>query len=502
MPLAAQAGAYNGASLWFGCGTGDYEGHGRGNPGAEAYYDREWVQVRQGDSRSFLMVAQVYTPDHTDEVGEPRSGWFYIRRPSRYIDAGIRIVDAETRTVSLVPDQALLLKVEPAVDRFDRVLIRVDIETSKTEGKRNTEGRNEVRLIAYADGIGEVARTSVDLNRARRGNAAALDTSDQGVAFTPALGVRTSGDGYVPETYLADLRVQQINEGAAYRLLDARSVPLSTPPALASKTPAGSDHRAISLPMEKRAPTTSAHVDDSRPRLARGADRSMPPLSRTPPATRAELPIAPTAATTRFTARPARPGRPARSAGALTVSRVGIVSRGTRHAAATASVARVAQRIVIAIDTSSSMRPYIDRARAAATEALLALKPGDSFVVLDCAAEVRPYRAEWTQATPEAVRTALDWVRGLQVTSGTNISGTLERAFGFPEVGRLLLITDGGAASRGIVDEKQLLQFAHDRNTGGTRIDVVLVVQAPTDNIASRLAEESHGLTHFRLRIP
>jgi hypothetical protein len=219
IPFAGvKAGNYPGAALWFATGVGDYERRGRGAQGSYAYYDQTWLRVRQGDSRTFLLVAQVYTPDQGDSVQEPRNGWFYIRRPSRYIDAGIRLVDAQTRTVSLAPEQALLLPVEPVLDRFDRVLLRIDITTHKEAGKRNTEGKNEVRLIAYADGIGEVARTTLDLNRARRGGDPALDTSDEGVMFAPAFGLRRPDAGYVPEFYLGSVRVQQINDGAVDRI--------------------------------------------------------------------------------------------------------------------------------------------------------------------------------------------------------------------------------------------------------------------------------------------
>jgi hypothetical protein len=211
--LAANAGAYPGASLWFACGAGDEEGRSRGDRGCYGYYDGAWARVRQGDARSFVIVGQVYTPDHTDEVGEPRGGWFYIRRPSRHIDAGIRIVDAATRSFSFVPQQALMLKVEPALGRFDRVLLRVDVTTEKPQGRPNSQGRNEVRLIAYLDGVGEVSRTVLDLAR-YPGGTAALDAGDEGVAFAPAFGVLTSAHGYVPEFYLAAVRLQQINDGA------------------------------------------------------------------------------------------------------------------------------------------------------------------------------------------------------------------------------------------------------------------------------------------------
>jgi len=405
IPLAAKAGDYPGTALWFAAGAGDYEGRGRGGSGCYAHYDQSWVQVRQGDTRSFLIVAQVFTPDHTDEVGEPRGGWFYIRRPSRYISAGLRVVDAETRTVSLAPEQELLLKVEPALDRFDRVLLRVDITTQKQDGKRNTEGKNELKLAAYADGIGEVARATVDLNKARRGGAAALDTSDTGVAFAPAFGVRNSGDGFVPEFYLANLRVQQINDGPVEVIKgEPQPVPLAPKPAVASK---------------------------------------------------AAAPVAPR------------------------------TIQGPRS-------------LVLAVDTSSSMAPMFDKARAALLETLGTLKPGERFALLDFCASVKPFAEDWTDVNPETLKRAAAWVQGLKVSSGTNTSGMLERALAYKGVNSIMIVTDGGAPNAGVTDAGQLLTFVRGKNASGARIDAVLVGQAPPDNLLARLAQENGGTTRTR----
>jgi Mg-chelatase subunit ChlD len=473
IPLAASAGSYSGAALWLATGAGDYQRQGRGSPGSHAYYDDGWLEVRQGEQRTFLVSAQVYTPDHTDEVGEPRSGWFYIRRTSRYIDAGVRIVDAQTRSVSLVPQQALMLKLEPAEDRFDRVLLRVDVLTHREPGKRNTEGRNEVKLIAYADGIGEVARSVVDLNPARRGTDAALDTSDAGVALAPAFGVRGANDGYTPELFIAALRVQQINDGEV-RIVRGDGTPRP---------------RAARFAAARRASRPGA----SDARKAPGAETVVARAAAGP------LPAPPRLAAARLDklelnarVREPQPRLPAprETPAAARMAKV--------EASALLPPRKGARSLIIAIDTSSSMRPYFEKARAAALELLAGLKAGDRFVLLNYYSQVEPYAPEWTPATRENLQKAAAWVQALPVASGTNTSTMLERALGFRGLTAVVLITDGGAPTAGVTDPAQLLAFTHDRNRLQARLDVVLVAPAPSDNLASRLAAENGGLTRFR----
>jgi hypothetical protein len=396
LPLASGAGTYSGAALWFGAGTGDYDGKPRG-PVCRAFYDREWLKVKAGESRSFLFVAQVYVPDHTDEVGEPRAGWFYMRRPSRYVDLGVRVVDAATRTVSQTPEAALFLPVEPALDRFDRILLRVDVRARRTDSAGRSEP-GELKVIAYLDGIGEVARATVELKPPRR--PAATDLDDGSIALAPALGIRTAADGYVPEVYLASLRAQQINDDPIEVLRPEGGPP---PPAPS-------------------------------------------PVDGTPSP---------------------RPFRSPRS-------------------------------VVIAVDTSSSMTSVLDRARAAAAEVLVALKPGERFAILDCAGDVRDYAPGWTTVTAESVKAAVMWVQRLQARAGTNTSVMLERAFAYRGLNYLAVVTDGGAPTLGLTDQNQLVRRARELNAPDARVDALLVGDAPADNPAARIARENGGAVVHR----
>jgi hypothetical protein len=345
--------------------------------------------------------------------------------------------------------------------------------THREAGKRNTEGRNEVKLIAYADGIGEVARAIVDLNPARRGSDAALDTSGAGVALAPAFGVRGASEGYTPELYLAALRVQQINDGEvrvvrgdgsprprAPRLAAAKPGPRPGGPA-ARKTPGAETvvARAAAGPLPAPPRLAAARLDV--PRLQAKVREPQPRL----PAAR-EVPAA--AHTAKAEANALLPPR-----------------KGARS-------------LVIAIDTSSSMRPYFEKARAAALELLAGLKAGDRFVLLSYFSQVQPYAPDWTSASRENLQKAAAWVRSLQVASGTNASAMIERALAYTGAGTVTLITDGGPPNSGVTDPIQLLSFTHERNRARARLEVVLVAPAPSDNLASRLAAENGGLTRFR----
>jgi hypothetical protein len=305
-----------------------------------------------------------------------------------------------------VPNQAaLLLKVEPALDRFDRVLLRVDVSLSRQdqEGRRNTEGANEVKIIAYVDGVGEVARASISLNGAQRNGRPALDSSDAGVLLTPVFGLRNSGDGYVPEFYLAGLRAQQIGEGETEVVRPGDPLPLvAAAPAPALAAPAA---RVVTLP--------------PAPKGARG--------------------------------------------------------------------------LVVAVDTSSSMAPVIEKARGAALELLASLQPGDRFALLDCFREVHAYAADWTPATPDNVRRAQEWLRGLQVKSGTNTAGALERALAYAGATQVVLVTDGGPPSTGHTDPAQLAQLARARLAPRGRVDAVFVAPPPDGSLVARLARDTGG---------
>ncbi len=418
LALAARAGEYSGAALCFGTGMGDYLGASRGGNGAMAGYDDEWVQVRQGESRSFLIVAQVYVPDQSDAVGEPRAGWFYINRSSRYIDVGLRVLDAAGRTISLAPDPALLIKVEPTMARFDRVLLRVDVVTSRAEGKRHSEGRNELKLIAFLDGVGECARAVLDLNKARRGNEAVIDGSSEGVVFAPAFGSRRPDAGYVPEFYLASARVHPIS---------------------ATEGP-----EAVTLVQRSE-----------RVRVER-VPAPLPDATRTP-------------------------GRP-----------MAVL------AAKPAPASTTPRRVVMIVDTSSSMAPYLEKARTEVLETLASLGPNDRFALLKGAATASAFLPDWSVATPAAVEQARAWVRGLTISPGTNTSQWLERALAFPGVSLVVLVTDGGPPSAGITSPDALSTFVRERNVGRARLNAVLVTPAASDNIASRLALEQRGSIRLR----
>jgi hypothetical protein len=185
-PLAGGAGPYPGTALWIANGVGDLEGRNPAGEGAAAYFDGGWIEVAPGTSRSFLVELQLYTPDHSLEVGEPRDGWFYIRRPSRAVWVGLRLADRSSLATALGPGQ-LQVPLETAPNRFERVLLRGDVK------------QDVVSVIAFISGVGEVGRASARVQSAK------------GLALAPMVSLRRPQDGSAVECFVAGLRELPIN---------------------------------------------------------------------------------------------------------------------------------------------------------------------------------------------------------------------------------------------------------------------------------------------------
>lgn len=247
LPFAGAREAYGGAALWLANGVGDYAGHNANPEGAFAYYDAGWVVVPARQSRAWLADLQIFTPDHSDEVGEPRDGWYNgSRRGSRYVAVGVRVADGKTRAANIGPP-TLLVNVEPAPDRWDRVLLRVDVKPG------------QVTLIAFIAGIGEIGRATAKVD------------ANADVAVAPLVGIRRPGQGFVPELYVGGLKVSAIGDGP---LAVAKGVPVvpPAPPVVAAQAPIPPTAPPLRLPAgpgPERVILVIDHSSSMQPHLAR-----------------------------------------------------------------------------------------------------------------------------------------------------------------------------------------------------------------------------------------
>ena len=117
LALADNQGAYAGTALWIANGVGDYNDQVFNYDGAWAVYNRGWIVTPQGKSQTLVMDMQMYTPDHTEDIGEPRSGWHDYGQTSRYISVGFRVADGATHSRD-IGQSTLWVKIEPACRSF------------------------------------------------------------------------------------------------------------------------------------------------------------------------------------------------------------------------------------------------------------------------------------------------------------------------------------------------------------------------------------------------
>lgn len=144
---------------------------------------------------TYLVKVKLWVPDHVEEVGEQRAGFIYIGRPSRYVDVGLRVLDAKGDPIS---GGAYIVRVEPKVGMSDTALVRVDI----TPG---TEASSQASMLVtgYTEGRSEWGRAQgwIQPGAVKGGK----------VYVEPVLGVGYVQDGYVPEAYVTGLEVYRVN---------------------------------------------------------------------------------------------------------------------------------------------------------------------------------------------------------------------------------------------------------------------------------------------------
>ena len=104
--------------------------------------------------------------------------------------------------------------------------------------------------------------------------------------------------------------------------------------------------------------------------------------------------------------------------------------------------------VTLVLDVSGSMQGRkIEQAREAGKQLLGTLRPNDRFRLVDFSSDVRTFRDDFVNASPENVREAARYLDDLRAEGGTNIEGALrEVARSHVAEGRLplvLFITDG-----------------------------------------------------------
>lgn len=157
--------------------------------------------------------------------------------------------------------------------------------------------------------------------------------------------------------------------------------------------------------------------------------------------------------------------------------------------------------LTLVVDVSGSMSgEKMDQARAALQQALGGLRATDRFRLISFSGGITQYREGFTRATPEAIRTAREFVEGLSAGGGTNIEGAVRAVLDAPgggggRLGVALFLTDG-VPTVGEQNPERLAGLAAGR-LGGVRFFTIGVGHDVNTYVLDRLAVEGRGAAEY-----
>lgn len=156
--------------------------------------------------------------------------------------------------------------------------------------------------------------------------------------------------------------------------------------------------------------------------------------------------------------------------------------------------------IVVAIDVSGSMSgEKLLQAKAAVGQLLGSLRDGDRFRLVAFESGVRRFDADWTTATADGRRRALQWVNALETGGGTNIAGALDEASSQPpsdgSLGVIIFLTDG-LPTVGEQDPEKIAARAEEHR-GAFRVFSFGIGYDVNTYLLDRLTEGARGVTEY-----
>jgi Ca-activated chloride channel family protein len=161
--------------------------------------------------------------------------------------------------------------------------------------------------------------------------------------------------------------------------------------------------------------------------------------------------------------------------------------------------------VTLALDVSGSMSGRkIAQARAAGKQLLATLSPRDRFRLIDFSTDVRTFRDNFVQATPENIRAAERYLDDLEAQGSTNIMGALQEALdprdreSESRAGplQLVLFMTDGEPTVGERDPARIAERA-SRLRGSQRVFTFGVGAELSVTLLEQLALEGGGTAHF-----
>ncbi|MBL9038038.1 MAG: VWA domain-containing protein [Archangium sp.] len=159
------------------------------------------------------------------------------------------------------------------------------------------------------------------------------------------------------------------------------------------------------------------------------------------------------------------------------------------------------KRVTFVMDTSGSMQgDRIKLARESLTYCVQRLNPRDEFNVIRFSTDVEPLFEKPQPATPENIKRAVEFAKGLEAMGGTAIDEALQRALkdavGKGERPHVVMFITDGQPTVGITDEPDIAKRAKAANTG-SRVFTFGVGEDLNARLLDRVAEEGRGASEF-----
>jgi len=162
----------------------------------------------------------------------------------------------------------------------------------------------------------------------------------------------------------------------------------------------------------------------------------------------------------------------------------------------------IAKDVCFVIDTSGSMKQQdrIGSARRAVEFCLKALNPGDRFALVTFNTAVETYGDGLIVASRQAVRKAVEYVRGLEARGGTDLCGAVLKALDLaPDSDRpylVVLVTDG-KPTVGVTSPEKIIQKVQEANRRNIRVFPFGIAEQLNVVLLDRIAEVTRGYSDY-----
>jgi Ca-activated chloride channel homolog len=167
---------------------------------------------------------------------------------------------------------------------------------------------------------------------------------------------------------------------------------------------------------------------------------------------------------------------------------------------AAAAASRVPRDVTMVVDVSGSMSgEKMEQARRALHQLVGTLDGGDRLRLIAFSSAVRPWREDWSPATPARLREARRWADGLRADGGTNIAGALEEALRVASPASrlpvIVFLTDG-MPTVGETNAERITAMV-EAGRARARIFVFGVGYDVNTHLLDRIGEVARGTTQY-----